>query len=690
MATLAVVLVLAVGFVAFGALMQAAAVLLVFGAGFLAVATFLLGKLLVVSHVHIRGTAARLEALNERYDLTARWLERFDADTRESFLVTKERLAAADKATADLGEKLEVLRGDTPRLEAFEALGGEAARKVDVEKLTAKVGEHHESLLKTIEEIKLVHEDSKSELKALVSGVETTLSDAESKLSSSIDSLGAELRSELPDLGPLSERLGVLKGEIEALHADIEAANTIASELADGAKAAASEQIATAKTELDEGLRAVNARVTKFDDQHERKRRASVHAAKEEATEAVASLAKRVDKTAQLSARLRGDGYVQFQRVLSGDAIEGAKAFGSKVTPGHLKYLERKLQVIEGLCEGRLAGSVDDAIGRALCGQMVRGKEIRILEIGVLFGVGAAFMHHALAPRHERVHLALLDPFQGYYGKDHLDPLTGLPVTRAAVERNMARCGIDAEDYSVLEGFSHEDAIREAADDAGPYHIIIIDGDHSAEGVRVDYEGYADMLRSGGLLVIDDYGSEDWPAVTAFVDETVRSDPRFRLVAVIGKTAVFKRTRGAGGGKKAAAASRSGGASKKASSKKAAATEAVEPKAAAEPETVSPEAPAESEATASPVDLVQAEPAGEAPKPQQQDAAPAASAASGEDATESEPPVPVVKTPRRGKAAAKKASKKAAKKAAKKTTTKAPEQAEAVLAVDDETGDAAS
>ncbi|MEL7484782.1 MAG: class I SAM-dependent methyltransferase, partial [Planctomycetota bacterium] len=495
MMTLFVLLVLAVGFVAVGAWVESAAVLQIFGVAFLALAVGFVGKLLVVSHVHIRGTAGRLEALNDRYDDTSRWLERFDADTRESFLAAKRRFGKVDAARSELEGKLDELAGDTPRLAAIKELG---------ERLDAKVAE----LAKQSEVVSDALDTFKTEQVSSAEKAEQRASKTETTLTGKI----TELREEFAVVATLADRIELLETEVErfdALEKEVERVESHSSEqasklIADGTAAtrkAATDELEAAKAELTEQLKQLSGRVNKINDEHDRKRKSAVHAAREDLGATVTGLSKRVDNTAQLAGRQRGDGYVQFPRVLSEEAMTAASSFNAKVTPKHLKYLERKLQVIEGMCEGRLAGSVDDAVARALSAHMVRGKELRILEIGVLFGVGAAFLHHVLAPRHERVKLALLDPFQGYYGSDHLDPLTGLPVTRGAVERNMARCGISAEDVEILEGFSHEEAIQAAAEEAGPYHVIVIDGDHTMQGVRTDYEGYADMLRSGGLLV---------------------------------------------------------------------------------------------------------------------------------------------------------------------------------------------
>lgn len=249
----------------------------------------------------------------------------------------------------------------------------------------------------------------------------------------------------------------------------------------------------------------------------------------------------RFDETENLLSRLRGDAYTQFSRMITPKLEAGIADLGIGLKGGELKYLERKLQVVEGMCEGRLAGSVDDAIARALAAKTWTGSELRVLEIGVLFGIGAIYMHQALAPFYERVHLTLLDPFDGYYGKDHLDPLTGQPVSRAMLERNLRRLCIADDDVTIIDQFSTEETAVASARGESPFAVVIIDGDHSFDGVKADFELYADMVAPGGVLIIDDYGSKDWPEVTAYTKDVIEHDARFKMFAVIGKTAVFRR-----------------------------------------------------------------------------------------------------------------------------------------------------
>ena len=263
-------------------------------------------------------------------------------------------------------------------------------------------------------------------------------------------------------------------------------------------------------------------------------------------TDRIETIDKNLKSASSLTGRLRGEGYAQFGRLIGADFIKEiqgdlGKKLGVDISQREVRYLERKVQHLEAMCEGRMATTAEDAVARVLAARSQRGDEIKVLEIGVLFGVSAAIMHTALTPFYKKVQLVLLDPFDGYYGSDHLDPLTGQKVSRAAVERNLTRAAIRSDDVKILEGFSTDDTIMQAAREEGPYDVIVIDGDHSYDGVKADFERYAEMVASGGVLIVDDYGSDDWPDVTKYVDKVVKSDDRFEQVGTLSRTAIFKR-----------------------------------------------------------------------------------------------------------------------------------------------------
>lgn len=53
------------------------------------------------------------------------------------------------------------------------------------------------------------------------------------------------------------------------------------------------------------------------------------------------------------------------------------------------------------------------------------------------------------------------------------------------------------------------EVISEAGADPAGYDVVIIDGDHSYEGVRKDFDNYARMARPGGIIVLHDIAYSD-------------------------------------------------------------------------------------------------------------------------------------------------------------------------------------
>lgn len=65
-----------------------------------------------------------------------------------------------------------------------------------------------------------------------------------------------------------------------------------------------------------------------------------------------------------------------------------------------------------------------------------------------------------------------------------------------------------AQEYEVhvdkLHGDSRSQPILEAARNYSPFDWIFIDGDHSYEGVRADWENYKTMIAEGGVIAFHD------------------------------------------------------------------------------------------------------------------------------------------------------------------------------------------
>jgi predicted O-methyltransferase YrrM len=91
--------------------------------------------------------------------------------------------------------------------------------------------------------------------------------------------------------------------------------------------------------------------------------------------------------------------------------------------------------------------------------------------------------------------------------------------TRTAFYDQISRAGV-GEHVTPLVG----DTVEMARHYPGrPIRLLLIDADHSYEGVQGDLEAWLPHVAPGGLIVFHDYLIPD---VARFVNERVRKDPR--------------------------------------------------------------------------------------------------------------------------------------------------------------------
>ena len=137
-------------------------------------------------------------------------------------------------------------------------------------------------------------------------------------------------------------------------------------------------------------------------------------------------------------------------------------------------------------------------------------------EIGILFGGGLLMMLQALrAAVSEHTALAI-DPLDGYYGQT-LDPVTGLAISYENVAQNIQRLGFEMDRVHLARLRSES---PEALAEAGRFSLasLWIDGDHSYEGVKRDWQSYSPLVMPGGYVLFDNYHDGCFPGVDRFLD----------------------------------------------------------------------------------------------------------------------------------------------------------------------------
>jgi len=122
-------------------------------------------------------------------------------------------------------------------------------------------------------------------------------------------------------------------------------------------------------------------------------------------------------------------------------------------------------------------------------------------------------------------------------GGTHPDPDVARDgTTLNAFEANLARAGLAA----FVQPMVQPSLAGAAAWDKGPIRLCFIDGDHSYEASRQDWNAWAKHVPQGGYLCLHDVGS--WPGVTQLAEELAK-DLSCGFVRVMGVATlqVFRR-----------------------------------------------------------------------------------------------------------------------------------------------------
>ncbi|WP_267245144.1 class I SAM-dependent methyltransferase [Streptomyces sp. PR69] len=204
----------------------------------------------------------------------------------------------------------------------------------------------------------------------------------------------------------------------------------------------------------------------------------------------------------------------------------------------------RTVVALEALGVGRLAGSTSNICGKLATVPLLSPPNGSILEIGTLYGLFATALLRMVHRAGIEPDLTIVDPLAGLQlqpgAKQGADP-TGTPVREDVVRANLAlgasRAALEAR---IQQGFSSDPEVRAAVSDRA-YGVVIVDGDHSMEGVTADLEWVEEIVAPGGIVVLDDYGDNKWPGVQEALDKHLAAgETRLRMLGRVSTSAFLR------------------------------------------------------------------------------------------------------------------------------------------------------
>lgn len=161
-------------------------------------------------------------------------------------------------------------------------------------------------------------------------------------------------------------------------------------------------------------------------------------------------------------------------------------------------YSATKLKGADGLVEIDSITRIDKTAGSEL-NRLVRENETtKSLEIGLAYGFSTIWIMDALSP--DGSHIAL-DPFQSSYWH-------GVGATQAR--------RLSSKRFQLLEEYSIH-ALSDFIRARESFDFIFIDGNHRFDDVLVDFYLADQVLKVGGLLVLDDIWMASIRTVLAYV-----------------------------------------------------------------------------------------------------------------------------------------------------------------------------
>ncbi len=202
--------------------------------------------------------------------------------------------------------------------------------------------------------------------------------------------------------------------------------------------------------------------------------------------------------------------------------LRAAAAFAE--ASARFNSIEGYLHALEGFALSRLAAS-GEGVGE-------------IVEIGSFMGRSTAWLAWgAMSTGRERV--TAIDHFMGSPEHQPGQPWECKDIvesgsTLARFRANIEKAGVAGHVDAVVAPSLH--ARKEWTK---PIRLLFIDGEHSYEASRADFEAWAPVVVNHGYVALHDVGA--WEGVTRFFQETHAKGGQFKTIAAVNSLRVLQR-----------------------------------------------------------------------------------------------------------------------------------------------------
>lgn len=168
----------------------------------------------------------------------------------------------------------------------------------------------------------------------------------------------------------------------------------------------------------------------------------------------------------------------------------------------------------------QVEGLISAEAGRKLCALAAEvPQDLAIVEIGSHRGKSTCFLAEGVRLG-QGARVYAVDPWEKGTLRTQIELYD--PAHRRAFHANLERLNL-SEYVEAIQGFS----VEVAESWQRPIGLLFVDGWHSLAAIKGDIEAWAPHLVRGGVLAIDDYLNRRTPDVTSYVDEALRTSPKW-------------------------------------------------------------------------------------------------------------------------------------------------------------------